>query len=131
MSLIRRIAGATAIAALALGALTACVSVKAGTIASKDFKEAHTVMVEECARHGYVYEFGTYLDPSTGNMKSGYRNVYKCVEYHDVEKHIPASYKFILSDGEDSSTVDVPADIFEKAAVGYYYDSEAVKLEAR
>ena len=131
MSILRRILGVSAIVALSLGALTACGSVKAGTIASKDFKEAHTVMVEECARHGYSYEFGTYLDPSTGKMKSGYRNVYKCVEYHDVEKQIPASYKFILSDGEDSSTVDVPADIFEKASVGYYYDSEAVKLEAR
>lgn len=131
MSIIRRIIGTAAIAALALGALTACVSVKAGTIASKDFKEAHTVMVEECARHGNVYEYGTYLDPTTGNMKSGYRYVYKCVEYHDVEKQIPASYKFILSDGEDSSTVDVPADIFERASVGYYYDSESLELKAR
>jgi len=131
MGTVRRIIGASALIALSLGALTACSSVKAGTIASKDFKEAHTVMVEECARHDNVYEYGTYLDPATGKMKSGYRYVYKCVEYHDVEKQIPASYKFILSDGEESSTVDVPADIFERASVGYYYDSEAVKLEAR
>jgi len=133
---VKRILAATAVALGALAVLAGCApAITSGTIATKDYKAAYDKVTNDCTAHGYVHEYGYHLDPATGKYKNGYHQVYKCVRYEDVTHHIPASYKFVLTDTkgdkEVTATFDVSKGIFEKAHEGYFYDSETKELSAR
>lgn len=132
----KKLPSATALMLSALALLTGCApAVSAGTISAKSYTAAHDEVQNECTAHGYVYGYGYHFDPSTAKYKYGYGQTYQCTRHEDVTHHIPAVYELTLklTDGDEvkRSSFEVSKDVFEKASVGYFYDSDTGELSAR